>query len=150
MKRWAHVRGVYSNVLGFLGGVNWAILVARVAQLYPLAAPSKLLQRFFVVFARWRWPTPVHLCTVERRPELPFKAWDAASERGLMPIITPCYPSMNSAFNVSRTTLDILASELARAADVVRRIESDALPWEALWQVRMLFCVCVEPLVVLG
>lgn len=46
-------RCIYSNSLGFLGGVSWAMLVARVCQLYPNAAPAVLVQKFFLVFSKW-------------------------------------------------------------------------------------------------
>lgn len=46
-------RAIYSDNLGFLGGMAWAILVARVCQLYPNASPNVLLHRFFAVMSQW-------------------------------------------------------------------------------------------------
>lgn len=46
-------KGIYSNALGFLGGVSWAMLVARVCQLYPNAAPATLLHKFFMIIHKW-------------------------------------------------------------------------------------------------
>lgn len=46
-------RNIYSNMLGFLGGISLAILVARICQLYPNAAASTLVIKFFKVYSMW-------------------------------------------------------------------------------------------------
>lgn len=67
--------GIYSNTLGYLGGVSWAMLVARTCQLYPNALPATLVHKFFLVFSQWKWPQPVLL----KQPDsvnLKFSVWD--------------------------------------------------------------------------
>ena len=51
-------------MIGFLGGVSWALLVAFICQLYPNAAPSTLVSRFFRVYEQWKWPSPVLLTPI--------------------------------------------------------------------------------------
>lgn len=53
VKEWALVHGLYSNVLGFLGGINWAILVALICKVKVVAllrsAGSKKNTRFILL-----------------------------------------------------------------------------------------------------
>ena len=54
IKLWAGKRAIYSNVLGFLGGVAWAMLVARICQLYPNEVAGTIVSRFFIIMYQWK------------------------------------------------------------------------------------------------
>jgi poly(A) polymerase len=75
IKLWAKRHGIYSNALGYLGGVSWAMLVARTCQLYPNAAAATLVHKFFLVFSQWKWPQPV-LLKQPSNVNLGFTVWD--------------------------------------------------------------------------
>jgi poly(A) polymerase len=53
IKLWAEVRGVYSNVSGYLGGVNMALMVARICKWYPAKSAANIVHNFFMVGVGW-------------------------------------------------------------------------------------------------
>ncbi|KAJ7521197.1 hypothetical protein O6H91_19G042300 [Diphasiastrum complanatum] len=137
LKFWAKRRGVYSNVTGFLGGVNCALLVARICQLYPNAIPSMLVSRFFRVYTQWRWPNPVMLCAIDEGT-LGLPVWDPRKNprdrMHHMPIITPAYPCMNSSYNVSLSTLRVMTDEFQRANEICENLEMNKAEWNILFE----------------
>uniref|UniRef100_A0A8C1MMX5 Poly(A) polymerase n=1 Tax=Cyprinus carpio TaxID=7962 RepID=A0A8C1MMX5_CYPCA len=137
IKLWAKRRGIYSNMLGFLGGVSWAMLVARTCQLYPNAVAATLVHKFFLVFSKWEWPNPVLL----KQPEdsnLNLPVWDPRvnpSDRyHLMPIITPAYPQQNSTYNVSTSTRTIMSEEFKNGLTVTDEILQGKADWSKLFE----------------
>jgi len=137
-KKWAKERGIYSNSLGFLGGVAFAMLTARICQLYPNSAPSTLLSRFFRVYSQWKWPNPILLDKIEDDGPLSKKVWNPRinhrDRSHLLPIITPCYPSMNSTYNVSESTKKIIIGEFQRGMDITTKVEKDEAEWKELFE----------------
>eukprot|EP00405_Crypthecodinium_cohnii_P022854 CAMPEP_0206470970 /NCGR_PEP_ID=MMETSP0324_2-20121206/31268_1 /ASSEMBLY_ACC=CAM_ASM_000836 /TAXON_ID=2866 /ORGANISM="Crypthecodinium cohnii, Strain Seligo" /LENGTH=617 /DNA_ID=CAMNT_0053945173 /DNA_START=33 /DNA_END=1886 /DNA_ORIENTATION=- len=124
VKHWAIRRGIYSNVLGFFGGITWSLMVAKICQMHPDLAPNWILVRFFQHYSQWDWSVPVVLGEIQ--PERPnekgfshLKVWNPKTNAGdkhhAMPVITPTFPAMNTTHNVSSTTQKLLVSELVRA-----------------------------------
>ncbi|MEE6494467.1 hypothetical protein FKM82_017146, partial [Ascaphus truei] len=137
IKLWAKRHNIYSNILGFLGGVSWAMLVARTCQLYPNAIASTLVHKFFLVFSKWEWPNPVLL----KQPEecnLNLPVWDPRvnpSDRyHLMPIITPAYPQQNSTYNVSVSTRMVMVEEFKQGLAITDEILLGKADWSKLFE----------------
>nr|XP_023019699.1 poly(A) polymerase type 3-like [Leptinotarsa decemlineata] len=137
IKLWAKRHGIYSNVLGYLGGVSWAMLVARTCQLYPNAAPSTLVHKFFLIFSKWLWPQPV-LLKQPSNVNLGFPVWDPRvniqDRYHLMPIITPAYPQQNSTFNVSLSTRTIMIEEFKQGLSITDDIMLGKSSWDKLFE----------------
>ena len=111
IKLWAKRRFIYSNIMGFLGGISWALLTAKICQLYPNASASRCVDKFFQFFILWNGQSPIAISNAKLdRPC-----------RDLIKILTPIYPSMNSTYNVSQVTWKIIQKELKRGTDIFRK-----------------------------
>lgn len=75
IKLWAQRRAIYANIMGFPGGVAWAMLVARICQLYPKATASTVMLKFFRIMEKWQWPMPVLLKPIASG-DLPARVWN--------------------------------------------------------------------------
>lgn len=135
IKLWAKRRGLYSNVLGYFGGVAYAIMVARICQLFPNAVPSTIIVQFFIIYSQWQWPYPVILQSIDTRASK-VPVWNPTSsaiDQGhRMPVITPAFPSMCSTHNVTKMNHGIIASELSRGAFWVNKILYEKASWDSL------------------
>lgn len=124
VRKWAKMRGLYSNKFGYWGGVNINMAVALCVQLYPMACPASLLRKFFLVFKTWRWPNPIML-TKPHDAGYGLTVWNANSvqnARQVAPMITPAYPAMNSTLSASRQTLQIMHEEFCRGHDIMSKL----------------------------
>lgn len=137
VKLWAQRRAIYGNVVGFPGGVAYAMMVARICQLYPRAAAPIIVQKFFFVISNWSWPSPITLQTREKGP-LAEKEWDPNLNKWdkfhLMPVITPAYPCMNSTVSIMPSTKAVLLSELKRGHQIMEDIYAGKKEWRDLFE----------------
>lgn len=124
VKSWAKQRCLYSNIMGYWGGITWTIAVAKICQLYDSVEDNNnvdyindLFKKFLRVMANWKWPSPVMISKIDNARYSPdLEPWDPSrAEHELMPVLTPAYPSKNSSYNVMRSTASLLKKEFKRA-----------------------------------
>ncbi|KAJ3229317.1 polynucleotide adenylyltransferase [Chytriomyces hyalinus] len=128
VKLWAKRRGVYSNLMGFFGGVAWAISVARVCQVYPDDSPELIVCKYFTFMQFWNWPDALTLSKPEEVVESTgaFEGWNPKTNSNdaahLMPVITPAYPSVCCTHTVTCSARAIYMDEFRRASELSRKI----------------------------
>jgi len=142
LKLWARRRGIYSNIVGFPGGVAWAIMGVKVCQLYPNMIPSQLLEKFFFLYKNWNFgnailTTPLDECKAP--PGAVFmQSWDPQrmppNHWRPMSVITPTYPAANSTFNSSHSTLWVIQQEIAAAHTLAQAFNGGKGPISALFE----------------
>ena len=128
VKIWAKKHGIYSQILGFLGGASWAILVAKACQLVVTEGHQDNLiytiHRFFVIFSGWNWPDPVYIKKVVGQCE----SWDHC-----MPIITSSLPQMNSAVNINPANCALIQAKCREASLCLQHIRRCSARWLAFF-----------------
>lgn len=142
IKLWAQRRAIYGNVFGFPGGVAWAMLVARICQLYPNACSVVILNRFFKILSDWKWPQPVLLKPIEDGP-LQVRVWNpkiyAQDRSHRMPVITPAYPSMCATHNITASTKKVVLNEFKRGIQITNNIFTNKNNWSDLFKSQTFF-----------
>jgi len=164
VKLWAKAQGLYSNVLGYLGGFSWAVLVAKVCidmhqryQGWPDGSyeATHVIQNFFHTFANWSWPDPVSLIEIhpsgksqqqkiERyASNYGFCSWNPEKFRQdgchVMPVLTTTYPLINSTFNVGHHTLRLIQAKMSDAVRICDQIMDGQKSWQDLFRTCHIF-----------
>ncbi|GFS35185.1 poly(A) polymerase 3 [Actinidia rufa] len=137
---WRSLSGVHANkcilqllpnieLLGFLGGVHLAVLVAYVCQSHPNASLSGLITSFFNTFAFWNWPRSVML----QDGTLPIPP-SAAEIRSLMPIRLPCRPREYCHSNITESTFYKIRAEFIRGNALTKDVLRPDYAWTRLFE----------------
>ncbi|KAJ8636269.1 hypothetical protein MRB53_010536 [Persea americana] len=128
IKLWAKRRGVYSHLLGFLGGIHLAILAAFICQRHPTLSVSALISIFFDTFSHWPWPMPVIL----QDGLIPFR--EVPDCRSFMPIRMPCRPYDWCNSNITSSTFNKIRTELLRGHAIMSRdLTRPDFEWSSLF-----------------
>ena len=153
IKLWAKKRGIYSNAMGYPGGVAWAILVAKVCQLYPKCRANILIRKFFEVYGGWDWKNPVQINEIKEDVGFtcPIQVWKKEKEKEKdkdinhcpFYIITPAFPAQNTNAGTNQILKRVMIEEFNKFKDYSAKIDinnkNNEYTWKGLFQGNDLF-----------
>ena len=136
IKLWAKKRGIYSNAMGYPGGVAWAILVAKVCQLYPKCTANILIRKFFEVYGGWDWENPVQINELKEEVEFtcPLPVWKKESTICPFYIITPAFPAQNTNSGTNQILKRTMIEEFNTFKEYSSKINIEDINSEYTWK----------------
>lgn len=159
IKFWAQQRCIYSNVMGFLGGISWSIMTAKVCiENQDATNCVDILKRFFTKYIKWdekEEDDENSARCIQLDHSLYDKLYDDLEEdvngncneysrnefTEIMPILTPARPAMNCAYNVIGSTKHLIMQEIARGYDYTHyhELTEGGIQWSTLLQRRQFY-----------
>lgn len=120
IRMWAKARHIYSNIMGYFGGINCALLVAKICQLFPNLNSLDTITQFFKLYTLWKYPTPISINNIdEYYPKC--DSWNIKQIFGnYFILLTPCYPYMNSTHKICWSTLNVIMDEFRRGCQLLK------------------------------
>ena len=125
VKIMAKVNGISENKVGYLGGIAYAILTSKIVQMFPNYSFCWLLERYLYIYGfEWNWdkwwvrivekrdkPQADRHAKVEEETQMFIPIQDSIpkkTKQRSMNIITPAWPQMNSTYNVTFSTREVI------------------------------------------
>ncbi|KIH94778.1 hypothetical protein SPBR_03564 [Sporothrix brasiliensis 5110] len=147
IKTWARARGLYAARFGYLGGIQIALLLARVMKLMQRAVDkatedvgdaasdnaeeytvADILVTFFQHYADFDWTTKMAFDPFFHNQKAPY----APSSREPLAILGYHRPQLNTSMAASVPSVRVLSDEFKRAASLLRE-GKDGLTWSAFF-----------------
>jgi poly(A) polymerase len=124
IKHWSKKHGLNSNKIGYLGGIGWAILVAKICQMFPKLPPARLLEKFFYVYGyEWEWDKWIVRIEGLETEALEKQELEKLEKTQIkFNVITPAYPQSCATHNTSQVTKDVILSCMRDGHEIVKGI----------------------------
>lgn len=101
IKEWAKTNQIYGQTYGYLGGISWTILVAKICQLYPNDITK---EKFFAYYSQYDWTMPITLCEPEDNRRYIYSWQYNQTKKNFMKILIPIFPIINTAQHLTSST----------------------------------------------
>ena len=122
---WTKVRGLDSQVYGYLGGMTVSVILAKVAKLFPNTTASILVEKFFLVLQEWPWPKAITLGNIGIDQSMcDFDELDV--------MIVLNRSGSNLACNVIRSSFTEIMREVSAAHKICKEIKAVGHDWSAI------------------
>lgn len=117
VKKWARSRSIYSNLYGYLGGISWSILVARLCKIESLekSSVSQIVSLFFKYYSKFDFSNAISIDHDQKGKEI-----DVITE---MMIILPGHP-INTSYRVCKGAKERIISEFKKEQNLSVPLES--------------------------
>uniref|UniRef100_A0A183C4R3 polynucleotide adenylyltransferase n=1 Tax=Globodera pallida TaxID=36090 RepID=A0A183C4R3_GLOPA len=141
LELWAKKAQIFNEKFGHFNSQIIIIMLTKVFLWFPGdVSVAFLVEKFFLIYAIWDWPLPLHLTKIDYTREGEFLSWSPEREwfdkmqetneqqfSFEMPIISPMFPEQNLANRIDAFEAKKIQNEFLNAIKRIKAVNADAV-----------------------